>query len=187
MRLITYPVTYETPSKIKLFHPRPNCSKSIFFLFYGPAECAERSAALVVDMARRVGPKAQKSECQSQSADHKPPSYLPPAHLRIPPGHPKPTVQLILWFCKNNSQCRAGSKKLIPHRHWCEYASKMQASNCFFYAFHVSTHFLHHIFSKLLFLLERGQHFCKTTSNDFNQKFHFFDPQTASIRAFFVI
>ena len=27
MRLITYPETYETPSKIQLFHPRPNCSK----------------------------------------------------------------------------------------------------------------------------------------------------------------
>ena len=68
-----------------------------------------------------------------------------------------------------------------------EYASKMQASNCFFYAFHVSTHFLHHIFSKLLFLLGRGTHFCKTTSSDFNQKFHLFDPQTASIRPFLVI
>ena len=63
----------------------------------------------------------------------------------------------------------------------------MQASNCFFYAFHVSTHFLHHIFAKMLFLLERGAYFCKTTSSDFNQKIHFFDPQTASIRAFFVI
>ena len=62
----------------------------------------------------------------------------------------------------------------------------MQASNCFFYAFHVSTHFLHHIFPKLLFLLERGTHFCKTTSNDFNQQIHFFDPQAASIKAFFV-
>ena len=49
----------------------------------------------------------------------------------------------------------------------------MQASNCFFYAFHVSTHFLHHIFSKMWFLLERGTQFCKTTSSDFNQKIHF--------------
>ena len=63
----------------------------------------------------------------------------------------------------------------------------MQASNCFFYAFHVSTHFLHHIFSKMLFLLERGTHFCKTTSSKFKQLFCFFDPLTASIRALFVI
>ena len=63
----------------------------------------------------------------------------------------------------------------------------MQASNCLFQAFHVSTHFLHHIFSKMLFLLERGTHFCKTTSSDCNQKLYFFDPQTASIGAFFVI
>ena len=46
---------------------------------------------------------------------------------------------------------------------------------------------LHHIFSIFLFLLERGTHFCKTTSSNFNQKIHFFDPQTASIRAFFAI
>ena len=124
---------------------------------------AIESAALAVGMARRVGPKAQKSECQSQSADHKPPSYLPPAHLRIPPGRPKTTVRLILWFCKNNSQCRAGSKKLIRDRNWYEYASKMQASNCFFYAFHVSTHFLHHIFWKLLFLPRRGAHVYKNS------------------------
>ena len=36
-------------------------------------------------------------------------------------------------------------------------------------------------------MLERGQHFCKTTSSGFNQKVHFLDHQTASIRAFFVI
>ena len=62
---------------------------------------------------------------------------------------------------------------------------KMQASSCLFYAFHVSIHFLHHKFSKLLFLLERGTHFCKTTSSDVNPKFDFFDPQTESIRVFF--
>ena len=39
----------------------------------------------------------------------------------------------------------------------------------------------------MLFLLERGTHFCKTTSSDFNQKIKFFDSQTASTRAFFVI
>ena len=143
----------------------------------GPADCAERSAALAVGMARRVKPKAQKSECQSQSADHKPPSYLPPAHPRIPPGHPKTIRGLILWFCKNNSQCRAGSHKTIDDRICYEYASKMQASNHFFYAFHVSTHFLHHIFSKMLFLLERETHFYKTTSITFNQKFTFLIPK----------
>ena len=63
----------------------------------------------------------------------------------------------------------------------------MQASTPLFYDFNALTRFSNHIFSKLLFLLERGQHFCKTISNDFNQKFHIFDPQTASIRAFFVI
>ena len=66
-------------------------------------------------------------------------------------------------------------------------ASKIQASSCFFYACHASIQFLHHIFSKLLFLLERGTHFCKTTSSDFNQKIYFFDPQAASIRTFFSI
>ena len=34
----------------------------------------------------------------------------------------------------------------------------MQALRCLFYALHVSTHFLHHIFSKMLFLLGRGGH-----------------------------
>ena len=131
--------------------------------------------------------QSQSPYRQSQSADHKPPSYLPPAHLRIPPGHPKPTIHLILRFCKNNSQCRAGSKTLNDTGSCYEYASKMQASSCLFYAFHVSTHCLHHIFSKMLFLLGPGTHFCKTTSSDFNQKFHFFDPQTASTKAFFVI
>ena len=149
----------------------PSSSKLLqiqFSLVHGPAECAERSAALAVGMARRVGPKAQKSECQSQSADHKPPSYLPPAHLRIPPGHPKTIQGLILWFCKNNSQCRAGSHITRNAGIGYEFASKMWVSNCFFYAFHASTHFLHHMFSKMLFLLERGTHFCKTTSSDFN-------------------
>ena len=61
----------------------------------------------------------------------------------------------------------------------------MQVSNCFIYAFHVSTHFLHHIFSKMLFLLEWGTHSCETTSSDLNQTIHFFDPHTASIKAFF--
>ena len=63
----------------------------------------------------------------------------------------------------------------------------MQASRCLSYAFHASIHFLHHVFSKLLFLLKRGAHFCNTTSSNFNQHFCFFDPQTASIRAFVVI
>ena len=39
----------------------------------------------------------------------------------------------------------------------------------------------------MLFLLERGTHFCKTTSSDFNQKMHFFDPHTGSRKACFVI
>ena len=34
---------------------------------------------------------------------------------------------------------------------------------------------------------QRGTHFCKTTSSNFNQNFQIFDPQTASIRAFFAI
>ena len=83
----------------------------------GLAECAERSAALVVDKARRVEPKPKVQIANLKSADHKPPSYLPPAHLRIPPGHPKPTVRLILWFSKNNSHCRARSKKLRVYGH----------------------------------------------------------------------
>ena len=34
MRLFTYPETYEKPSKIQLFHPRPTCSKFIFLLIF---------------------------------------------------------------------------------------------------------------------------------------------------------
>ena len=69
---------------------------------------------------------------------------------------------------------------------WLRIASKMQAS-CSPYAFHASTHHLHHIFSTMLFLLERVTHFCKTTSSNFNQNVCCFDPQPASTRAFFVI
>ena len=63
-----------------------------------PAECAERSAALVVDMARRVRLKAQKSECQSQSADHKPPKNPPstPAHSARPPKSDRQADFMIL-------------------------------------------------------------------------------------------
>ena len=82
---------------------------------------------------------------------------------------------------------RAKCKKTVLDGLCYEYASKRQASSCLFYAFHALAHFLHHIFSKLLFLLKRWTHFCKTTSSDFNQKIRFFDRQKASIRAFFVI
>ena len=68
-----------------------------------------------------------------------------------------------------------------------EFASKMQASRCLFHDFYDLTHFLHHIFSKLLFLPRRGAQFCKAISCPFDWKFYVFDPQTASIRAFFVI
>ena len=63
----------------------------------------------------------------------------------------------------------------------------MQASRCLFHDFNALTHFLNHNFSKLCFLPTRGARFCKTTSSTFNRTFHFFDPQTASIRACFVI
>ena len=63
----------------------------------------------------------------------------------------------------------------------------MQASSCFFYAFHASTYFLHHIFSKMLFLLEREAHFCKTTSSDFNQQILVFDPLNGLKKSIFVI
>ena len=147
---------------------------------------AIESAALAVGMARRVGLKAQKSECQSQSADHNTPKNPPsaPAHSARPTQkHANP------WLCyfqktiagAEPAEKILGTTDLDTNMHQ---KCKLQAASC---AFHASSHFLHHIFSKMLFLLERGPHFCKTTSNDFNQKFHFFDPQTASIRAFFVI
>ena len=143
----------------------------------GGVRGAIESAALAVGMARRVGLKAQKSECQSQSADHKPPSYLPPAHLRIPPGHPKPTIHLIFWFCKNNSQCRAGSKTLIDAGSCYEFASKMQASNCFFYAFHVSTHFMHHFYQKCCSCSSGGHIFAKRLQAILIKKFIFLTPK----------
>ena len=63
----------------------------------------------------------------------------------------------------------------------------MQASRCLFHDFYDLTHFSHHIFSKMLFLPRRGAQFCKTISYIFDWKFLFFDPRTASIRAFFAI
>ena len=63
----------------------------------------------------------------------------------------------------------------------------MQASRCLFHDFHALTHFSHHFFSKLCFLPTRGAQFCKTTSSKFDQHVHFFHPQAASKRAFFVI
>ena len=63
----------------------------------------------------------------------------------------------------------------------------MQASDCLFYAFHVSTLICITFFQNCC-SCSSGEHICcKTTSSNFNQKIHFFDPQTASIRAFFVI
>ena len=115
------------------------------------------------------------------------PLISPPAPPRIPPGRPKKRAGLIFVIFISLGTGRAKCKKSILDGSCYEYAPKMQASRCLFYAFHVSTHFLHHMFSKLLFLLERVQHFSKTTSSDFNEKVQIFDPQTASIRAFFVI
>ena len=63
----------------------------------------------------------------------------------------------------------------------------MQASRCLFHDFYDLTHFSHHIFSKMLFLPRRGAQFCKTLSYIFDWKFLFFDPRTASIKAFFAI
>ena len=63
----------------------------------------------------------------------------------------------------------------------------MQASTPLFYNFNAPTHFSNHIFSKLCFLPRRGAQFCKTTSSNCNQQFHFFDPQTASKRACVII
>ena len=151
----------------------------------GPAECAERSAALVVDMARRVGLKAQNQNANLNLQITIPPKIFP-APLRIPPGRSKISTGLILWFCRSNSQCRAGSHKTIDDGICYEYASKMQASNCFFYAFHVSTHFLHHIFQNSC-SCSSGEHIFAKRLQAILIKIHFFDPQTASIRAFFVI
>ena len=111
-----------------------------------------------------------------KSADLKPPSYLPPAPPRIPPGRLKMRIRSILWFSKNNSQCRASWKKLIRGGPDYEFASKMQASRCLFHDFSALTHFSHHIFSKLCFLPTRGAQFCKTASSAFDQTNPLFCP-----------
>ena len=76
---------------------------------------AIQSAALVVDKSWRVRSKAQVRNCRSQLSDLRP-SKSPPAPPRIPPGHPTPTVQLILISlgtrrakCKKKKMCRPGS------------------------------------------------------------------------------
>ena len=102
------------------------------------------------------------------SADLKPPSNLPPAPPRIPPGRPIRHIMLIFVIFISLGTRRARCKKLMSHGPCCEFASKMQASRCLFYAFHASTHFLHHIFSKMLFLPRRGAQFCKTISCTFD-------------------
>ena len=43
MHLITFPETYETPSKIRLFHPRPNYSKFSFNARVASAGIAKRN------------------------------------------------------------------------------------------------------------------------------------------------
>ena len=63
----------------------------------------------------------------------------------------------------------------------------MQASRCLFHNFYVLTHFSHHMFSKKCFSPRWEAQFWKTTSNTFDQKSYFFDPQTALKRADFVI
>ena len=73
---------------------------------------AIESAALAVGMARRVKPKPQKSECQSQSADHNPPKNPPsapahsarPTHLAQGPG--------FCDFQKTIASAERGAKKL---------------------------------------------------------------------------
>ena len=54
------------------------------------------SAAHVVDMSWRVESKPRNQNRQSQICRSLPPSNLPPAPLRIPPGHPKTIQGLIL-------------------------------------------------------------------------------------------
>ena len=63
----------------------------------------------------------------------------------------------------------------------------MQASRCIFHDFYDLTHFSHNIFWKKCFSPSWEAHFWKTTSNTFDQTYHFFDPQTASKWADFVI
>ena len=55
-----------------------------------------------------------------------------------------------------------------------------------FHTFYALTHFSNRIFSNQCFSLPWEAHFCKTTPSTFDQKYHFFDPQTASKRAFFI-
>ena len=88
---------------------------------------------------------------------------------------------------KQKERRRARSQTNVDAASCYEYASRMQTLKCLFYAFHASTHFLHHMFHTFLFLLERGAHFCKTASSDFNQNFCSFHSQTALIRVFFVV
>ena len=143
--------------------------------------CRRHELACRTESASSESPISNLQITNSPQISPQHPCKLP---LHIPPGHTQPTGQLIFVIFISLGTRRAKCKKTMCDRIGYEYASKMQASSCLFYAFHVSTHFLHHMLSKLLFLLERGQHFCKTTSSDFNQNLYFFDPQTASIRAF---
>ena len=62
----------------------------------------------------------------------------------------------------------------------------MQASRCRFHDFYDLTHFPLHIFWKRCFSPAWQSQFWKTTSNTFDQKSHFFDPQTASKWSTFV-
>ena len=57
-----------------------------------------------------------------------------------------------------------------------ENASLKMPLSCIF-ALH---HLFLHLFAKMCFLPTRGAQLCKTTSNTFDQKSHFFDPQTGS-------
>ena len=63
----------------------------------------------------------------------------------------------------------------------------MQASRCIFHDFYDLTHFSHNIFWKKCFSPAWEAQFWKTASNTFDEKYHFFDPQTASKWADFVI
>ena len=149
---------------------------------------AVESAALALrhELACRIQTTSPNSPISNLQISN-PPQISSQRPRAFRPAVPKHAPTWFLWFSKNNSQCRARSKKLMLHRHWCEFASKMQATSHHFHNFYVPTHFSHHIFSKKCFSPQWGAHFRKTTSSTFDHFFHFFPRQTASKRAFFPI
>ena len=62
--------------------------------------------------------------------------------MRIPPGRPKMTTRLILWFSKNTSGCRAKCKITVLDGSWYVLALKMSFAKCILAEFFARMHFV---------------------------------------------